>query len=168
MLTKEGAFLAIAVFLVYLDLHLAAQLAGRTLQNWSARAYRRELTAIMATRGLEDGDPTLEAEGRKLTNLDVPWRRAALTLGLAPFAWIVAALWPFLGALKDRFDWGEEVPRPGDLLILLGTFTLPLLTPVISTTIVSSTSSTASCTAVRATDRLVLPAGMVIVVPLGV
>ena len=130
VLTKEGAFLAIAVFLVYLDLHLAAQLAGRTLQNWSARAYRRELTAIMATRGLEDGDPTLEAEGRKLTNLDVPWRRAALTLGLAPFAWIVAALWPFLGALKDRFDWGEEVPRPGDLLILLGTFTLPLLTPV--------------------------------------
>ena len=27
-------------------------------------------------------------------------------------------------------DWGEEMPRPADVLVLLGTFTLPLLTPV--------------------------------------
>jgi hypothetical protein len=42
---------------------------------------------------------------------------------------MIAALWPFLGSLKTS-DWGEDLPRPGDLLVLLGTFTLPLLTPV--------------------------------------
>ena len=130
VLTKEGAFLAVAVFLVYIDLHLAAQLAGRTLQNWSARAYRRELSAIVAGGDGSPIDAALEAEVRARTNMDVPWRRTALTLGIAPVAWMIAALWPFLGSLKTRFDWGEDLPRPGDLLVLLGTFTLPLLTPV--------------------------------------
>ncbi|MCK9518953.1 MAG: TIGR03663 family protein, partial [Dehalococcoidia bacterium] len=58
------------------------------------------------------------------------WRRASMTFFLAPYAWVIAALWPFLPAMRRKFDLGEELPRSGDLLVLLGTFTLPLLTPV--------------------------------------
>lgn len=96
VLVKEGAFLTAAVFLLYLDLYLAAELAQRTL---IAR------------------------------NNNSPRNRAILTLGLAPWAWAIAALWPFLGPLRRRMAW-EALPRSGDLLILLGTLTLPLLTPL--------------------------------------
>jgi len=103
VLTKEGAFLAIAVFLVYIDLHLASQLARRALRDWA---------------------------GPEQPSMDVPWRRTLLTLALAPFAWAIAALWPFLGRLRRSLDWDDELPRTGDLLVLLGTLTLPLLTPL--------------------------------------
>jgi uncharacterized protein (TIGR03663 family) len=96
VLTKEGAFLVVAVFLLYLDLYLATQLAAQTL---SAR------------------------------QIDTADRRAILAGALAPWAWALAALWPFIGPIKRRMDW-EELPRSGDLVILLGTLTLPLLTPV--------------------------------------
>ncbi|MGE3074207.1 MAG: flippase activity-associated protein Agl23 [Dehalococcoidia bacterium] len=130
VLTKEGAFLAIAVFLVYIDLHLSAELATQTLRKRSKQAYNRYLASQMTQRGLETPDEALEAEAFEATNMDVPWRRAALTLGISPVAWAVAALWPFIGPLKRTYDWDDELPRPGDLLILLGTFTLPLLTPL--------------------------------------
>ncbi|MGE5595628.1 MAG: flippase activity-associated protein Agl23 [Hyphomicrobiales bacterium] len=97
VLVKEGAFLTFAVFLVYLDLHLSAELG------------RRMLVA---------------------RDLDERWRRWAMTFFLAPYAWIIAALWPFFPALRRRFDLGDELPRTGDLLVLLGTLTLPLLTPI--------------------------------------
>ncbi len=96
VLVKEGAFLTAAVFLLYLDLYLAAELAQRTLV---------------------------------VRNNNFARNRAVLTLGLAPWAWAIAALWPFLGALRRRMQW-EELPRSGDLLVLLGTLTLPLLTPL--------------------------------------
>ncbi|MCC7363442.1 MAG: TIGR03663 family protein [Dehalococcoidia bacterium] len=99
VLIKEGAFLTFAVFLVYLDIHLAADLGKR----------------MLAARGL-DGDP---------------WRRAAMTFFLAPYAWVIAPLWPLLGSVRRRFDLDGELPRSGDLLILLGTFTLPLITPAL-------------------------------------
>lgn len=97
VLTKEGSFLAFAVFLVYLDVYLANQLAVRTL---AAR------------------------------ELDTLPRRILLTVGFAPWAWIVAAIWPFAAPLRRNLDWGDDLPRGGDVLLLLGTFTLPLLTPV--------------------------------------
>ncbi len=100
VLTKEGSFLAFAVFLVYLDLYLASILAMRTL---AAR------------------------------DMDTAPRRAILTLGFAPWAWLVAALWPFLGRLRRNLDWADDLPRCGEVLLLLGTFTLPLLTPVART-----------------------------------
>ena len=129
VLTKEGAFLAIAVFLVFIDLHLSAQLAIRTLRTWSERAFHRELAAVRVLRpAAPDSEVELEAHHR--ANMDVWWRRTLLTLALAPIAWAVAALWPFLRPMKRYFDWGDDLPRPGDLLILLGTFTLPLLTPI--------------------------------------
>ncbi len=62
--------------------------------------------------------------------LDTLPRRILLTVGFAPWAWMVAALWPFLGPLRRNLDWGDDLPRSGDVLVLLGTFCLPLLTPV--------------------------------------
>jgi predicted membrane-bound mannosyltransferase len=97
VLTKEGAFLTVAVFLVFLDLYVAALLAQRTL---------------------------------RARDLDTPLRRTVLTAALAPWAWLVAAFWPFLRGLRERMDWGA-LPRAGDVLVLLGTITLPLLTPVL-------------------------------------
>ncbi len=95
--TKEGAFLTIAVFLLYLDFYLASELAGRSL---------------------------------RARDLNEPWRRVALTFGLAAPAVFIAAFWPFLGSVKRRMDWDEDLPGAGDLLIVLGTLTLPLLTPL--------------------------------------
>jgi predicted membrane-bound mannosyltransferase len=95
--TKEGAFLTIAVFLVYLDVWFASELARRSL----------------AAREMPEA-----------------WRRIALTAGLSLFATPIAAFWPFLGGLRERMDWDEELPRSADMLVLLGTLTLPLLTPL--------------------------------------
>lgn len=113
VLTKEGSFLVFAVLLVYLDLYLASQMASRTL---AARS------GAIGSGGPEAGE--VEA------SMDTPLRRALLTLGFAPYAWAVAALWPFIGGLRRRLDWGDDLPRPGEVLVLLGTFCLPLLTPV--------------------------------------
>ncbi len=56
------------------------------------------------------------------------WRRALFAVALFPAAWAIAALWPFLERLRRRAGWGE-LPRTGDLVVLAGTLTLPLLTP---------------------------------------
>ena len=53
-------------------------------------------------------------------------RRAAAALALAPLAWLVAALWAPLGPLRARLGWAER-PREADLLVVLGTLTLPFL-----------------------------------------
>lgn len=96
VLTKEGSFLVIAVFLVYIDVYLASQLARKTLRS---------------------------------RDLESPVRQWVLTLALAPWAFLVAGLWPLIGGLRERMDW-DELPRAGDMLVLLGTFTLPLITPL--------------------------------------
>jgi predicted membrane-bound mannosyltransferase/DNA-binding beta-propeller fold protein YncE len=62
--------------------------------------------------------------------MDSAWRRVLLTVGLAIPASVIAALWPFLGSLRRRMSW-PELPRSGDMLVLLGTLTVPLLTPVL-------------------------------------
>lgn len=63
-------------------------------------------------------------------DLDSPRRRFVLTGAYAPYAWAVAAFWPFIGGLRKSFGWRDDLPRQGDLLIILGTLTLPLLTPL--------------------------------------
>ena len=93
--TKEAAFLFVAFLLLYLNGHLAIDLA---------QASRR-------ARG--------EAAG---------WRTLAFAAALYPFAWGIAALWPFLERLRPRLGW-RALPRTGDLIVLTGTLTLPLLTP---------------------------------------
>lgn len=97
MTTKEGTFLTVAVFLIFLDLHVAADLAGQTLR----------------ARGLESR-----------------LRHVVLTGGYAVWVVPVVALWPLLAGLRRSLDLEERLPRSADVLILLGTMTLPLLTPM--------------------------------------
>ena len=54
------------------------------------------------------------------------WRRVAAGLALFPVAWLVAALWRPLGPLRARLGWAER-PREADLVVVLGTLTLPFL-----------------------------------------
>lgn len=54
------------------------------------------------------------------------WNRIAAIAALFPVAWVVAGLWRFRHRLGIRVKW-DRIPRSGDLLILTGTLTLPLL-----------------------------------------
>ncbi|TAJ16530.1 MAG: TIGR03663 family protein [Dehalococcoidia bacterium] len=56
------------------------------------------------------------------------WARGLL---LVPFAWLILGLWDTLAGVRARLRW-EERPREGDLLILVGTITLPLLAALVS------------------------------------
>ena len=60
-------------------------------------------------------------EGQRVT--PGQWARGLLVI---PFAWLVVAFWEPLARVRTRFGW-ERLPREGDLLILVGTITLPLL-----------------------------------------
>jgi len=51
-----------------------------------------------------------------------------LSVGLFPYAWAIAALWPFIAQVRRSAGW-FELPRAGDVLIILGTLTVPLLMP---------------------------------------
>ena len=53
-------------------------------------------------------------------------RRAALIVALLPVAWVVAALWMPLAPLRARLGWTER-PREVDLVVVLGTLTVPFL-----------------------------------------
>ncbi len=76
------------------------------------------LSAQLAAQTLEDRD----------TNSTV--RRVLLTVAIAPYAWAIVALWPFIQPLRRNAAW-EEIPRAGDVLIILGTLTVPLLAPLL-------------------------------------
>ncbi|MFQ5380065.1 MAG: flippase activity-associated protein Agl23 [Dehalococcoidia bacterium] len=101
VLTKEGAFITTGLFLIYLDLQLSGELAEEIMRR-------------------RPGDPSRAAavlEG-------IFW-----TTVLAPIAWVIAGLWPFLGRLRARLTSDGQLPRSGEVLLVLGTLTLPLLTP---------------------------------------
>lgn len=121
VLTKEGAFITAAVFLVAIDLHVAADFARQTLSARD-RALAAELRAEHTARN--DGTPFVFEPV-----FDVPWRRFFVTAFYAPYAWLVAAFWPFLQPLRQKLEW-SELPRSADVLIVQGTLILPLLTPV--------------------------------------
>lgn len=61
-------------------------------------------------------------------NIESIWGRYVLAAALFPVAWVVAGLWPFLRRRRRALGW-RSLPRSGDLLVLTGTLTLPLLTP---------------------------------------
>ncbi len=61
-------------------------------------------------------------------NIESVWRRYLLAAALYPIAWVVAGLWPFFRRRRRALGW-RHLPRSGDLLVLTGTLTLPLLTP---------------------------------------
>ncbi|MES4791685.1 MAG: hypothetical protein C4321_00690, partial [Chloroflexota bacterium] len=135
VLTKEGSFLVFAVVLVYLDLYLASQLAARTLAGRSERFTRDDFARIGALDLSPAERLAVESQARAAPGLDTPFRRAVLALAFAPYAWLIAAFWPFIGPIRRRLDWGESLPRPGEVLLILGTFCLPLLTPVARVTL---------------------------------
>ncbi len=135
VLTKEGSFLVFAAMLVYLDLYAAALLARRTLIVRGERFLSADLARIAALPVPLPERIALEDTARASANLDTPLRRAVLTIAFAPYAWLIAAFWPFLGGLRRRLDWGDDLPRPAEVLLLLGTFCLPLLTPVARVTL---------------------------------
>lgn len=81
---------------------------------------------LLFTNGLLAGDfarQTLDDRGTYS-----PSRWFMLSVGLFPYAWAVAAFWPFLGPFRRSAGW-QELPRAGDVLIILGTLTVPLLMP---------------------------------------
>ena len=61
-------------------------------------------------------------------NIERARERYLLAAALFPIAWVVAGLWPFLRRRRRALGW-RNFPRSGDLLVLTGTLTLPLLTP---------------------------------------
>jgi predicted membrane-bound mannosyltransferase/sugar lactone lactonase YvrE len=67
--------------------------------------------------------------GRRREDEEVKDRAVfARTAALLPVAWVVAALWPLI----SRKPFGREtLPPAGDVLIILGTFTLPQFAPAI-------------------------------------
>ncbi|MEZ4482092.1 MAG: TIGR03663 family protein [Dehalococcoidia bacterium] len=111
--TKEGMFLTLAVFLVFLDLFVATELARISLS-------RQRVADDEADEAGADIQPR-EPSGPRL------WM---LIAAVAPFSVPVVAFWPFLGRLRTRMGW-TTLPRSGDLLVLLGTLSLPLLTPMV-------------------------------------
>jgi len=80
------------------------------------------LVFLSVHTGVELAREQLESLGK-----NEGWRRAVLGAALAPIAWGIVALWPVIGGVRKRSGW-ERMPRPGDLLIMLGTLILPLLT----------------------------------------
>ena len=120
--TKEGMFLTLAVFLVFLDLFVASDLA------------RVSLTRLLPQSG-EDAsdaeDPGGELPALVAVEPSGP-RLWLLVAAIAPFSVPIVAFWPFLGRLRTRMGW-TSLPRSGDLLVLLGTLCLPLLTPIART-----------------------------------
>lgn len=57
---------------------------------------------------------------------DTLMRRSLLAAGIFPYAWAIAALWPFIGGIRKRAGW-DEMPASGDVLVVMGTLTVPLL-----------------------------------------
>ncbi len=95
--TKEATYLVVAIFLLFLNAALAAELA-------------REAVAVRPAGSRID--------------------RAVLTAALFPYAWALAAVWPAAERLRRWAGW-TALPRAGDLLVVLGTLTVPLLAPVL-------------------------------------
>ena len=50
--------------------------------------------------------------------------RGAVFLGYAPFAWLIAALWPFIGGIRRRLGLDERHPAV-DVLVIMGTLAGP-------------------------------------------
>lgn len=60
------------------------------------------------------------AEKRKLSQVGY-W---VAVVGLSPFAWLIAAAWPFIESLRTEYGL-DELPAEGNLLVVLGTLAGP-------------------------------------------
>ena len=71
-----------------------------------------------------------ELAAKSYPNAEDRWNRWLITAAITPVAAPLVAFWPMLGSIRERWGW-EKLPRSGDLFILLGTLSLPLLTPIL-------------------------------------
>lgn len=96
--TKETTFITIAVFVLFFNGWVAWQLGEQTCPTGGVR----------------------ERDGRPWTWVD----RGAVAVAVAPLAWVVVALWPLIDRVRGGMRWSERT-APMDVLLILGTFTLP-------------------------------------------
>jgi predicted membrane-bound mannosyltransferase len=103
--TKEVTYILAAVLLVYLDVLTWRNLLGQR------RLWRT------ASGGREPRWPRR-------------WTGGAIAAALLPLAWLVVALWPFLGRLRARLGLLSRT-REGDLLLVAGTLVATQLAPAV-------------------------------------
>lgn len=96
--TKETTFMTVGAFLVFLDYMLAVNIAD-------------QIRASKPTTGVLAGEWT-------------PLKYGALVAVLLPFAWLIAIVWPFIADSRAKYGL-TELPREGNLLIVLGTLAAP-------------------------------------------
>ena len=109
-------------WLILFALAFAGSITTKEATFLSAAVFLVFLNGYVA---VELAGQTLEARG-----LNSPPRRFMLAAAL--FIWVtpIVALWPLLGRLRRSMNW-DELPRSGDVFILIGTMVLPLLTAVL-------------------------------------
>ncbi|MGD0114938.1 MAG: flippase activity-associated protein Agl23 [Dehalococcoidia bacterium] len=118
--TMEAAFLISGLLLLYLDMLVAWEM------HLSIREHMEAAGAPIPpppddksakSRRQRRGESQPVAVTRQEAS---PFRWAALFIVLIPFAWLIAAAWPFIG--KWRARWGlEKLPLSADLLLVMGT-----------------------------------------------
>ena len=99
-LTLETTYMTVGAFLVFLDYMFAMHIAGKVRETRDSQAL---------------------ADGRPMTEL----QHTAVTIGLLPFAWLIALFWPLLQ--KQRAQYGlDEMPPEANLLVVIGTLSAPM------------------------------------------
>jgi uncharacterized protein (TIGR03663 family) len=103
-------------WLLVIGAALALSFAAKESTYITAAALLLYLNATLTTSLL-----AARAEGASIA------RRALEIALLFPVAWAVAALWPLLQRSAQRLRFPTELPREGELLIVIGTLVAPLL-----------------------------------------
>ncbi|MGA2285235.1 MAG: flippase activity-associated protein Agl23 [Dehalococcoidia bacterium] len=118
--TMEAAFLISGLLLLYLEMLVAWEM------HLSIREHMETAGAPIAPP--PDDKSAKSRRQRRVESQPVvaarreasPFRWAALFIVLIPFAWLIAAAWPFIS--KWRARWGlEKLPLSADLLLVMGT-----------------------------------------------
>ncbi len=152
------AFLAFSPTLVYFsrffreDIYLAVFTLAMVVAMWRYIGAGQERWLVLFALALAGAHATKEAtyllvaifllylngllawelarEALAARGLRSPLRQWLLTGSLFIYAWALAAFWPWLERLRRAAGW-ERLPRSGDVLVVLGTLTVPLLAPVL-------------------------------------
>jgi uncharacterized protein (TIGR03663 family) len=155
-----AAFLALSPTMLYFsrfarnDIHIAVWTLGLVICMWryidEGRRHWLYLTAGLLALSFATKEATFlnvgvfviflnlwvaysfTARARQEGNLD--WiATVSLFILLAPFAWLVVALRPFMNRRWREVFGADELPRQADVLLILGTLSLPQLAAAIQT-----------------------------------
>jgi uncharacterized protein (TIGR03663 family) len=96
--TKEVTYMLAAMLVLYLNGAAAAAFASQTAP------------------GLEEGEEAVD---------EPPLRVRLRAVAYMPIAWFLVLFWPFIGGLRERLRL-RELPRAGELLIVIGTLSAPM------------------------------------------